>query len=105
MRCNREAERLAFRASSLTSISPYRLRSVTVIPRKLNDRVAGATLALLSVIFSSKRGSIMRTLKFLPAIAALMGATALVQPASAFTLYDFRHIVVIYEENHSFDNL
>jgi acid phosphatase len=47
----------------------------------------------------------MRTLKFLPAIAALMGATALVQPASAFTLYDFRHIVVIYEENHSFDNL
>src|SRR5215472_13723777 len=47
----------------------------------------------------------MRFRKCTSFMAALVGASGLVQPASAFTLYDFKHIVVIYEENHSFDNL
>jgi phospholipase C len=41
----------------------------------------------------------------LSALAVLVGATAGPQFTSAASLNDFNHIVVIYQENHSFDNL
>jgi acid phosphatase len=47
----------------------------------------------------------MHIRKYVPAITALLGATAMIEPAWAVTMHDFKHIVVIYEENHSFDNL
>jgi len=39
------------------------------------------------------------------AFAAVIGVTAAAQFASAASVDDFNHIVVIYQENHSFDNL
>jgi len=37
--------------------------------------------------------------------AAALGMLAMADPAFAASLKDYKHIVVIYEENHSFDNL
>ena len=37
--------------------------------------------------------------------ASIVAATVLPSPAEAASLDDFKQIVVIYQENHSFDNL
>jgi acid phosphatase len=50
-------------------------------------------------------GKIMRVPKTMGLFAALMASAAITQPANAVSVNEFKHIVVIYEENHSFDNL
>src|SRR5262249_20412229 len=55
--------------------------------------------------FSNARGSIMHVRTATVAFAAVIGVAAASQLASAASVNDFNHIVVIYQENHSFDNL
>src|SRR4051812_30095788 len=52
----------------------------------------------------SGSGSLMRMHRAVSVIAAGLGVAAL-SPATAASLNDFKQVVVIYEENHSFDNL
>ncbi len=47
----------------------------------------------------------MRFRDSMSALAAVIGAAATSSFADAASLNDFKHIVVIYQENHSFDNL
>src|SRR5262249_26696669 len=47
----------------------------------------------------------MHRRRVLAALAALLGASTALQSASAESVNKFKHIVVIYQENHSFDNL
>src|SRR5262249_8294703 len=73
-------------------------------PLCLNN-VIGPQCRLNSVGAFSSGGDLMHKRSVLAALAACLGASTAMQSASAASLNEFNHIVVIYQENHSFDNL